>query len=51
MILTVGSTKGGTGKTTLALQLALALARVIGGVDVLCQPEGLPARADAVSTQ
>ena len=33
MILTVGSTKGGTGKTTLALQLALA--RVIGGVDVL----------------
>jgi chromosome partitioning protein len=32
MILTVGSTKGGTGKTTLALQLALA--RVIGGADV-----------------
>jgi chromosome partitioning protein len=33
MILTVGSTKGGTGKTTLALQLALV--RVIGGTDVL----------------
>lgn len=33
MILTVGNTKGGVGKTTLALQLALYLAR--GGGDVL----------------
>ena len=33
MILTVGNTKGGTGKTTLAVQLALALART--GRDVL----------------
>jgi chromosome partitioning protein len=33
MILTIGSTKGGTGKTTLALQLALA--RTLAGNDVL----------------
>lgn len=33
MILTVGNTKGGVGKTTLAVQLALA--RAIGGRDVL----------------
>jgi chromosome partitioning protein len=33
MILTVGNTKGGTGKTTLAVQLAIALART--GRDVL----------------
>jgi chromosome partitioning protein len=33
MILTVGNTKGGTGKTTLAVQLAIALARA--GRDVL----------------
>ena len=33
MILTVGNTKGGTGKTTLAVQLAIGLARA--GRDVL----------------
>src|SRR5262249_52618553 len=33
MILTVGNTKGGTGKTTLAVQLAISLART--GRDVL----------------
>ena len=33
MILTVGNTKGGTGKTTMAVQLAITLAR--SGRDVL----------------
>jgi chromosome partitioning protein len=52
MILTVGNTKGGTGKTTLAVQLAISLARA--GRDVLLvdgDTQGSAQTAIAVRTE
>lgn len=52
MILTVGNTKGGSGKTTLAVQLAISLARA--GRDVLLvdgDTQGSAQTAIAVRTE
>ena len=48
MILTVGNTKGGTGKTTLAVQLAISLARARRDVLLVDGDRGLGTDSIAV---